>query len=237
MALRSLDELVNVERPAWPWVQEVCAAATVDLQINPSSPDAADCLLALQVTVGSTLGALALHTGGMKLDHGWLRVLGGPSDELADLASANGLSSPPRERPQPGQLLVGYDVLGGRFAVNGGALPGEPGEVHYWGPDSLEWQSIGAGHSGWIEWALRGGLTEFYASLRWPGWETETAGLNGRQGISVYPPPFTREGQDISSASRRAVSFDELLAMYDEFERQLRSVPPGEQFKVNIVDE
>src|SRR4051812_45051753 len=96
MSIRSPDELLNVDRPAWPWVEEIIATAAVDVQLNAPSHDAVACLVALQVTAGSTLGALALHTGGIKVDHGWLRVLGGPSEDLPDLATGNNLPSPPR---------------------------------------------------------------------------------------------------------------------------------------------
>ncbi|UUU44910.1 DUF2625 domain-containing protein [Streptomyces sp. NBC_00162] len=35
------------------------------------------CLLQMQVTGRSVLGALALHTGGLLVDDGWVRVFGG----------------------------------------------------------------------------------------------------------------------------------------------------------------
>ncbi len=36
----------------------------------------------------------------------------------------------------PGCLVVGHDVVGGTFAINGGALPCDLGEVCYFGPDT-----------------------------------------------------------------------------------------------------
>jgi hypothetical protein len=54
-------------------------------------------------------------------------------------------------------LTVGFDVLGGRFAVNGGGLPGQPGEVCYWGPDTLAWTALGAGYSQFARMVLSGG--------------------------------------------------------------------------------
>jgi hypothetical protein len=235
--MRSSDELVKVENPAWPWVQGLIDEATTDVSVNPPPSDSASCIWALQVTAASTLGALAVHTGGMKVDHGWLRILGGGGSDLPDLATANGLSVPPSARTQPPMLVVGYDVLGGRFALNGGALGGDPGEVNYWGPDTLEWQPIGASHSGWLEWFLSGGLAEFYASLRWPGWEAEVAATTGQQGIAVFPPPFTEQGRDLASASRRVVPFDEILGMNEEFAWQVAHLAPGAPFKIQITDD
>ena len=134
-------------------------------------------------------------------------------------------------------LVVGFDVLGGRFALNGGALTGDHGEVNYWGPDTLEWQPIGTGHSGWIEWSLSGGLSDFYASMRWPGWEVEAAQTTGRDGISIYPPLFTEQAHDLGAASRRIAPFDEILAMNAEFERQVADLAPGDHFKTQISDD
>jgi hypothetical protein len=54
-------------------------------------------------------------------------------------------------------LEVAWDVMGGRFAINGGGLDAEVGEVCYWGPDSLDWTGIGGGHFGFVGWALGGG--------------------------------------------------------------------------------
>lgn len=236
-ALRSPDELINVEAPAWPWVRGLVDGASVDAALSPPPANPSTCIWALQVTAASTLGALAVHTGGIAVDNGWLRILGGGGSHLPDLATVNGLGVPPQPRAQPPMLIVGFDILGGRFALNGGALSGDPGEVNYWGPDTLDWQPTGTGHSGWIEWALNGGLTDFYASLRWPEWQREAAAASAWQGISVYPPPFTDEGRDIAAASRRVVPFDELLATYDEFARQLRDLPPGTRFEVRTTDD
>ena len=76
------------------------------------------------------LGALALNSGGMLGDHGWVRLLGGGSGRLPDLATVSG-PGPQAASAPPLSLTVGFDVLGGRFAVNGGGLPGQPGEVCY----------------------------------------------------------------------------------------------------------
>ena len=51
-----------------------------------------------------------------------MRLLGGGAG-LPDLAAANDLGPPGASGPPP-WLTVGFDVLGGRFAVSGGGLPG-----------------------------------------------------------------------------------------------------------------
>jgi hypothetical protein len=135
------------------------------------------------------MGALARHTGGLLVDDGWLRVLGGGDERgLPSLAQANGL---PGDEQPPAALMVGHDVLGGRFEVNGPdpaatGRPGNPGEVCYFGPDTLAWESLGAGHGAWLSWIAGGGITEFYQALRWPTWRAEIRDLPLTHGITVY---------------------------------------------------
>jgi hypothetical protein len=68
-------------------------ASNLQVTILPVAADAGrDCLYRLQVSTRSRLGALALHTGGLVVDDGWLRVLGGGDGAgLPPLAQANGL--------------------------------------------------------------------------------------------------------------------------------------------------
>ena len=117
--VRSGSELASVEDPAWP---ELAArfARTKNARIIPISRDAGlKVLNRLQVTARSMLGALALNCGGVILDYGWLRILGGGGEGLWSLADANQPEGPVPGRPSPGSLVVALDVLGGIFAING----------------------------------------------------------------------------------------------------------------------
>src|SRR5438067_3056212 len=107
--MRSVEELTATPDPAWP-------ALEAELRSNPqvtilpvAAAAARDCLFRLQVSARSRLGALALHTGGLLVDDGWLRVLGGGDHAgLPSLAQANGL---PGDGRPPASLVVGHDVL------------------------------------------------------------------------------------------------------------------------------
>lgn len=46
---------------------------------------------------------------------------------------------------------------------------------------------------------------------RWTGSQDEVASLALSQGLSLYPPPSTVEGSDLSKVSRSVVSIRELL--------------------------
>lgn len=163
----------------------------------------------LQVTARSTLGALALNTGGLLIDHGCLRILDSPGEA----------SGPPP------LMTVAFDVLRGHFAIDGGGLGVEPGQVCYWAPDTLEWSSLGFGHSIFVEWALtEEGPASFYEDLRWEGWRDEVKGVAPSQGIAVYPPLFSAEAYPLVNASRQAVPFNDVFAFNKDMADQL--APP-----------
>jgi len=148
--MRPLAELMAVDDPAWPQL-EADLRGNPQIVILPVTQDAGqDCLYRLQVTARSYLGALAPHTGGLLVDHGWLRVLGvGHEGGLPSLAHAN---LAPASAQSPTTLLVGHDVLGGRFDVNGpdpaaAGRPGRPGDVCYRAADTLHWECLDLGHA------------------------------------------------------------------------------------------
>lgn len=232
--MRTIAELRDVADPAWPLIEEAIAGAHQPAEVIPGDPAAGErSLLLLQVTARSFLGALALHTGGLLIDHGWLRILGGGRGPLS-LCTANGLERP-SDGP-PGQLLVALDVLGGKFAINGGALPGPRGEVCYFAPDNLAWLPLEMNFSQFVLWSLTESLDLFYEHLRWPGWEAEIASLALDEGLSLVPPPFTTQGRDLSTVSRRPVPVAELMSFWEDMAEQLKDVHDGGHFRLHIVD-
>ena len=219
---------------AWPDVLDAISLAQVPVRVLDVVPSRDSvCCIDFQVSTGSVLGALALNCGGLVVDHGWLRVLGGGDVNLPDLAQANGLEEPGKVSVPPPWLVVAYDVLGGVFAVDGGLNVGV-GEVCHRGPDTLRWEGLGAGHGAFVASLLAGHLDDFWGPLRWPGWEQEVEPIGLTQGLPLYPPPFTREGQDLSAISRRAVPFSELLSFYDTAAGQLANLPDGESFQFRL---
>ena len=230
--MRTVEELAATDDPAWPALERELRA-NPRITILPVAADAGrDCLFGLQVTTRSRLGALALHTAGVLVDDGWLRILGGGGDDegLPSLAQANGL---PSDGTPPPALLIGYDVLGGRFELNGPdpasiGRPGSAGDVCYFGPDTLEWDCLGAGHGAWLSWIAGGATTQFYEPLRWPGWEAETRSLPLSQGLAVYPFLWSREAQqDLAGTSRNPAPMAELFSMQNEFVARFTAEPTG----------
>ncbi|MFF3956444.1 DUF2625 family protein [Streptomyces sp. NPDC001890] len=236
--MREIDELVNVDDPAWTELQKMLASSSVPVQVLPADVDEGRrSLLQMQVSARSMLGALMLNTGGLVVDNGWVRVFGGGSvavGGLPGLAQVNRFPTDfdPVWHPATG-LVVGHDVVGGVFALNGGdpaatGRPGAPGQMTYFAPDTLAWEAMEMGHSGWVSWLLSGRLETFYDGLRWPGWREEAAALDFSQGISVYPFLWSKEAHaDLAATSRRPVTMREVMGVAADFARQMGPSDPG----------
>jgi hypothetical protein len=229
---RSADVLRAVADEAWPEIETLIEGAPSEVRVLGADLLRRDVALeALQVTTASFLGAIVAECGALVVDHGWLLVLGAGAAGLPGVHEANILTGGP-----PPVLEVAWDVLGGRFAINGGGLDAAPGEVCYWGPDTLHWTGIGGGHAAFIAWALSDALTEFYSPLRWPGWEREVAALEPDRGLSLFPPPYTAEGHEPGRVSRSAAPITELHALYADIARQVGDAPDGSQFRITITE-
>lgn len=236
--MREIDELTHVDDPAWPVLQDAFANSPVPVRVLPADPgEGRSSLLQMQVTARSTLGSLALNCGGLVLDDGWVRVFGGGSQAqggLPSLARVNRFPAAfdPTWHPPTG-LVVGQDVLGGVFALNGhdpaaAGRPGSPGQMTYFAPDTLEWEALDMGHSTWISWLLADRLEMFYDGLRWPGWRQEAAALTHSQGIAVFPFLWTKEAHaDLAATTRRAVPMREILDIATDFARRMGPADPG----------
>ncbi|MBX3250018.1 MAG: DUF2625 family protein [Myxococcales bacterium] len=212
-----------------PWTELVCsddaielirswseASATTSLIVQAVAGQGRKVLERLQVSTRSPLGAIALHTGGVVIDDGWLRVLGSGSAEVPRRVDEwNGLGGV--RRCDLG-LLVADDVVGGFFCWFE-----SPRTIHYLAPDTLEWEDLKLGYTDWLRWCFGEGLADFYRELRWEGWQTEVRCLPGDRGMHISPPLFT-EGPTIVERSRRPVPVDELWSLALDVRAQLRAV-------------
>ena len=146
--MKTLADLINTADPAWPLIQEWLAEAANPVEILPCDPAAAEAeLVKTQVSTRSVMGAVVYETGGILIDHGWLRILGSGSPRLPrGLGSWNlGRTQAEPATPAP-YYLIADDAAGGYFALNGGGLDGTPGNVFYLPPDTLEWEDCEKGY-------------------------------------------------------------------------------------------
>ena len=219
----SLETLLDLKDPAWPLVQTWLEDAEGRVEVMPRAPAMSEAtLLHLQVSTHSVLGALAYETGGLIVDQR-VRVLGGGNADIrASLASWNG-GGTEGVVVERGLVRVGYDVFGGVFALNGGALGPADGMVHYFSPDALAWEALGVGHSAWVNWLLgeEAQLARFYEPFVWEGVDTELARIAFDDALSFVPPPWSKEGAELATVSKRVVPARELVAMMMELSKQL----------------
>jgi len=214
--MKHLHELINRDDPGWPLVAQWVAEATNPVEILPPAEDGArnDALLDSQVTTRSPMGAIIYETGGIMVDHGWLRILGSGHPRLPrSLPGWNSKRSISVIGQPPPFLLIADDVVGGFFALDGGGLHLEPGKVCYFAPGTLAWESARLGYSEFIVWCFRGDLAKYYEDVRWPGWQDETRELRGDQAFSIYPL-LSSSGPPIAERSRRPVALSEICDLH-----------------------
>ena len=170
--------------------------------------------MSAQVTTRSPLGAVIHETGGILVDHGWLRILGSGSVRLDRAIHTWNLG---RSFHEGGRVhpfyLVADDAAGGFFAMNGGAFGSDLGHIYYHPPDTLKWEPLEMLYSAFLQWSFGRHFRKWAAALRWPGWRQEVEALSGDDAILFYPFLFTEEGSPATS-SRRAVPVSELYDQY-----------------------
>lgn len=214
--MHPLTELINTADPGWPLVQEWLTKAHNPVEVLPivSRKQAEQALLATQVTTRSPMGAVVYESGGLLIDHGWLRVLGSGHPRLSrSLPAWN-------EGKSAGFLLVADDVLGGFFALNGGSLGPDAGNVYYFAPDRLAWEPLDLGYSDFLHFCFNGDLNQFYEGQRWQNWPADVERLDGTQGFSFVPFLWLKH-DNIDRLSRKAVPLEELWTLEQDLARQL----------------
>lgn len=90
-------------------------------------------------------------------------------------------------------------------------LGGAAGEVCYFAPDTLRWESLkGLGYSDFLVVVHRKtrSILRINALARL---ESEAEALTGDQAFSIYPPLWTKEGKNIAKCSRKPGPVDEIF--------------------------
>lgn len=210
--MRTLEELVNKEEPGWPVIKEWIDMAKNKVEILPCEPKRAqESLLKTQVTTRSLMGAIVYETGGLLIDHGWIRILGSGSEQIKrTLPDWNkGKTFSEFGEPAP-YLLVADDMLGGLFAINGGMLGQDAGNMYYFAPESLKWLPMNIGYSQFLLFCFETDMNEFYAGLRWQNWQEDAKDFPADYAYNFMPFLWTKEGADINTVSRKAITIEEV---------------------------
>ena len=81
--MKQLNELIDTKESGWILIKSWLETAKNQFEMLPNNINRAESeLLSIQVTTRSSMGAMIYETGGLLIDHGWLRVLGSGSKRL-----------------------------------------------------------------------------------------------------------------------------------------------------------
>lgn len=212
MEKRPLKDLINTEEPGWKIVQEWIDEAKNHVEILPSSsPQREEALLATQVTTHSPLGSIVYDTGGMLIDHGWIRIIGSGHPRLnrslprwnEELFKTSFYEVP--------YIIVGDDAIGGFYALDNGYL-GQARSMFYFVPDTQTWEHMDMGYSDFVYVMMQVDTEEYCGRFRWSTWREDVATLKGDEGFSVYPP-YIFESPEGKERHRGAVPMKELFLL------------------------
>lgn len=222
--MRTLNELINKEEPAWTLVKEWIDSAKNKVEVLPiDTSKAKDALYKTQVTTRSPMGAIVYMTGGLLVDNGWIRILGSGNEKLKRILPDWNKGKTFKEFGQaPAFLLIADDAMGGFFLLNGGGLGKDLGKVYYFSPDNLEFEPLDLTYSAFLNFCFNNNLDEFYKGHRWTNWKEEVTKLNGDSVYTFYPFLWSKEGKDINKVTRSVVPIEEQYGLNLDFRKQLR---------------
>lgn len=222
--MRTLDELINTDDPGWPILKEWIALAKNKVEILPCERAKADeALVNTQVNTRSLMGAIIYETGGLLIDNGWIRILGSGSNRLQrSLPAWNKGKTFQEYGEQPPYLLVADDAIGGFYAINGGFLGNDLGNMYFFSPDIPDWIPMKMGYTDFLLFCFETNMDEFYENLRWDGWRNDVTNLGGDSAYNFIPFLWTKEGKDINKVDRRVIPVEEVYNFNMEMGQALK---------------
>lgn len=212
--MRPIEEL-SKDTSGWDVMSEAMRIARNKYKILAKDPEKAkEALFQTQVTAHSPMGAVIYLTGGILIEGGWLRILGSGSPALnRGLPEWNKGKTFTNEGERPNFLLIADDVVGGFFALNGGAFGSDMGMVYYLAPDDLKWEPLHISYTDFINFCFCGDMKLFYGDLGWPECRSEVSKVSGTDSFFFYPYRWTKEGKYISKDKRSIVPVEEVYQL------------------------
>jgi hypothetical protein len=214
--MKTLEDLVNTEDSFFRVMKEWISDSKNQVTLLSPADSCDRILIGAQVTTRSILGTLIYHTGGVLIDHGWIRILGSGNESFP-----RNVHSWNNESKESGLYLIADDAAGGFYAINGGAFSGEMNTIYYWAPDSMEWEALDLKFSEFFCWLLSGDLDSFYEGIRWENWRNDIKNITTDQCVSFYPFLWTEEG-GCNTSNRDVVPISEALALKYDLSSQLQ---------------
>lgn len=103
-------------------------------------------------------------------------------------------------------IILGEDIIGGLFAL-------KDGFVYYFAPDALKWENLNIYYANYIDWLINSNddVNKFYELYRWNTWKDDVSNISLDDGISFYPPLFTK--YNINERSKKVIPMDEIIGI------------------------
>ena len=103
-------------------------------------------------------------------------------------------------------IVLGEDIIGGLFAL-------KDGFVYYFAPDTLKWENLNIYYANYIDWLINSNenVNKFYELYRWDTWKDDVSNISLDDGISFYPPLFTK--YNINERSKKVIPMDEIIGI------------------------
>ena len=102
--------------------------------------------------------------------------------------------------------IIKEDIIGGLFALTDGF-------VYYFAPDTLKWGILNIYYANYIDWLINSNenVNKFYELYRWDTWKDDVSNISLDDGISFYPPLFTK--YNINERSKKVIPMDEIIGI------------------------
>ncbi|MGH1144965.1 DUF2625 family protein [Bacillus pseudomycoides] len=189
----------------------------IKLNINETT-NGKNTLEVLQITSKSALGSIVYNTSGIIVDD-WIRILGSDSEKNRGILSYNLVNKDGVATKIDKMLIVADDIVGGVFALNAGKFSIGVGDIWYFAPDTLEWESLDMKYSEFITWIAQGNMNEFYSTLRWNTWKEDSEIVKFDEAILIYSFLWSNELQ-LEKADKKIVPAKELLNINQEYSKK-----------------
>lgn len=214
--VKPIDSLIDIDEPGWSIIKKWIDSAKNTVEIlSVDSVKARDALYQIQISTHNPIGSVTYFTGGILIDHGWLRILGSGNKKLIrTLPSWNNGRIIDTNKNSTGFYLIADDAVGGFFAINN-AKPANDnvGKIFYLSPDRLEWEDLDLTYAEFLLFCFSGDLNKFYGQLRWKNWEKDVKKLAADKVYNFVPPLWSSEGKDILQNSRHTITAAEQFDM------------------------
>jgi hypothetical protein len=219
-----VNDLIKNDDSAWNSIKLLIDSAMNKVIVLPSDiQQARNAIYTLQMPAKTPIGTIVFKTGGLLINNGWIRILGSGSNELnRTLAAWNKGKTVQEIASEHSFLLIADDVIGGFFAINGGALGKDINKVYYLSPDNLVWEPLKMNYVDFLLFCFNGDLDYFYKDLMWGTFKKDISKVNGNNVFNFMPPLWSTEGKNIEKNERSVIPVNEQYEYNMGIRKQLK---------------